>query len=282
MSTNTEYSTRPAGTSATAASAFFRAAASFPADCQASSASAGRAMMPLTRVAAGQRAGHRAEPPPLRPEPVERGDGEQQEQRLGIDHAVEEREGKHAGEDHRALGRRARQVRAAEAVEHHHREHVRHPRDDDAGKIQILTASAERQAHVPHEQRIHGEEGQVAPPALHELVAVARDPEVPARVVARKGVPEQVRAVEHGELLLLGEGKDHVDDEGHEGREHPHPQGERNDAERRAEGGAAHEVPPCRAQRCGGAQQRRRRPAVVVRHGRRADCNSGRPGTGRG
>ena len=215
---------------------------------------------------ARQRARGRAEPPPFRPKSVEGGHREEQEQRLGIDDAVEERERKRAGEDHRPFGSRARQVGAAEAVEHHHREDVRHPRDDDAGEIQILPAAAERQAHVSHHERVHREEGQVTAPALDELVAVPRNAKVPARVVPGEGVPQQVRAVEHGELLPLCQRKHDVHDERQEGREHPDRDRERHDAERGAPGRAHGAAGTPRSQPYGGLTDSRTRKALDFSH----------------
>ena len=152
--------------------------------------------MPVTRVAVGDGAADAAERPAPGPEAVEGEQREQQERALGVDRAEEERERKDRRQQHGALGAPPRQVERGETVQHDHRQRERHPRHDDAAEVDVAGRAAEQPADVAHQQRIDRRERDVAAPAgdrVGRVVALARDVEIPAGVVARERVPERAR-----------------------------------------------------------------------------------------
>jgi hypothetical protein len=81
-----------------------------------------------------------------------------------------------------ALGRQVEGARRCSR----HRHTERHPRDDDAGEVEVRLVAAEEQPAGAHQQRIQREERQVAAAALDEGIALRRDAEMPSQVVARR------------------------------------------------------------------------------------------------
>ena len=166
---------------------------------------------PLHPGQGGQGPQHPRRRPPMGADAVEAGQGEQQEQRLGVQGGEEEGEGVGGQKHHAAPGGPAAELPDDQGVHRHAGGHEAGPRQQQAAQVPV----GEDQVQRPDQPGVQGEEHQEQGPAPLGVsgVAMLRDAQVVIGVVLSPGgaevlighpVPEdaaveQGRSVEHGQ-----------------------------------------------------------------------------------